>query len=37
MIAAKKEIVCGAVGMVEMAFDMIEERQIAKLTEENKA
>lgn len=37
VIAAKKEIVTGAVGMVKMALDSIEEQDIAKLTDENKA
>jgi len=37
VIAAKKEIVSGAVGMVKMALDAIEEQQIAKLTDEHKA
>ena len=37
VIAAKKEIVSGAVGMVKMALDSIEEQEIAKLTDEHKA
>ena len=37
VIAAKKEIVSGAVSMVKMALDEIEEQQIAKLTDEHKA
>ena len=37
VIAAKKEIVAGAVSMVKMALESIEEQEIAKLTDEHKA
>ena len=37
IVAARKEIVKGAVGMVKMAFDQVEEQEIANLTNENKA
>ena len=37
IIDAKKVIVEGAVGMVEMALDMLEEKGTVKLDEERKA
>ena len=37
IIAARQKIVEGAVGMVEMALEMLSEKQIVKLDEERKA
>lgn len=37
IVAARKQIVDGAVGMVEMALDRLSERQIVNLDEEKKA
>ena len=37
VIAARQKIVEGAVGMVEMALDLLSEKQVVKLDEERKA
>jgi regulator of protease activity HflC (stomatin/prohibitin superfamily) len=37
IIAARQKIVEGAVGMVEMALEMLNQKQIVKLDEERKA
>ncbi len=37
IIAARRKIVDGAVGMVEMALDMLSKKEIVQLDEERKA
>jgi hypothetical protein len=37
IIAARQRIVEGAVGMVEMALDMLSQKEIVKLDDERKA